>query len=47
MASSALTPLVYWYGHPEIKRNPLLYERIVRNMGETIHDRFMNDPEGQ
>ncbi|KAF8809060.1 hypothetical protein BYT27DRAFT_7095233 [Phlegmacium glaucopus] len=47
LASNALLPLVYWYGHPEIKRNPLLMDRLIRNLGENMNDRFETDPEGQ
>lgn len=46
LASNALLPLVYWYGHPEIKRNPLLMDRLIRNLGENMNDRFEHDPEG-
>jgi len=47
LSSNALLPLVYWYGHPEIKRNPLLMDRLIRNLGENVNDRFELDPEGQ
>lgn len=46
LSSNALTPLVYWYGHAETKRNPLLMDRLIRNMGENINDKYENDPEG-
>lgn len=46
LASNALLPLVYWYGHPEIKRNPLLMDRLIRNLGENMNDRFEHYPEG-
>ena len=46
LASNALLPLVYWYGHPEIKRNPLLMDRLIRNIGENMNDRFEHYPEG-
>ena len=46
LTSNALLPLVYWYGHPEIKRNPLLMDRLIRNLGENVNDRFELDPEG-
>lgn len=45
LSSNALVPLVYWYGHADIKRNPLLLDRIIRNLGENVHDKFGNDPE--
>lgn len=46
MSSNALVPLVYWYGHPETKKNPLLMDRLIRNLGENINDRWEQDPEG-
>ncbi|KAH9966846.1 Pre-mRNA cleavage complex II protein Clp1-domain-containing protein [Russula dissimulans] len=45
--SNALLPLVYWYGHPGIKRNPLLMDRLIRNMGENVMERLDGDPEGR
>jgi len=47
LSSNALLPLVYWYGHPETKRNPLLLDRMIRNLGENINDRFELDPQGK
>ncbi|KAI0273413.1 Pre-mRNA cleavage complex II protein Clp1-domain-containing protein [Gloeopeniophorella convolvens] len=46
-SSNALLPLVYWYGHPEIKRNPLLLDRLIRNLGENVTERHDLDPEGR
>ena len=46
LSSNALLPLVYWYGHPEIKRNPLLMDRLIRNLGENVVERHDLDPEG-
>ena len=46
LASNALLPLVYWYGHPEITRNPLLMDRLIRNLGENMSDRFEHYSEG-
>jgi polyribonucleotide 5'-hydroxyl-kinase len=46
LASNALVPLVYWYGHPETKRNPLLMDRTIRNLGENVMDRFEQDTKG-
>ncbi|KAJ6597215.1 Pre-mRNA cleavage complex II protein Clp1-domain-containing protein [Mycena vulgaris] len=40
LSSNALLPLAYWYGHAESKRNPLLMERIIRNVGENINDKY-------
>ncbi|KAF9014076.1 Pre-mRNA cleavage complex II protein Clp1-domain-containing protein [Cyathus striatus] len=47
MSSNALTPLVYWYGHAETKRNPLLMDRLIRNLGENINDRWELNAEGR
>ncbi|KDR73633.1 hypothetical protein GALMADRAFT_251398 [Galerina marginata CBS 339.88] len=47
LSSNALLPLVYWYGYPETKRNPLLMNRLIRNLGENVYDRFELDPEGR
>ena len=46
LSSNALLPLVYWYGHPEIKRNPLLMDRLIRNLGENVLERHDLDAEG-
>jgi polyribonucleotide 5'-hydroxyl-kinase len=46
ISSNALLPLVYWYGHLESKRNPLLMERIIRNMGENVAEKFDIDENG-
>ncbi|KAI6109694.1 hypothetical protein F5141DRAFT_1063872 [Pisolithus sp. B1] len=35
LASNALSPLTYWYGHSEIKKNPLLLDRLIRNLERT------------
>ncbi|KAH9483911.1 Cleavage polyadenylation factor subunit clp1 [Psilocybe cubensis] len=47
LSSNALLPLAYWYGHPETKRNPLLMDRLIRNLGDNINDRFELDNEGR
>lgn len=47
MSSNALLPVVYWYGHPDTKRNPLLMDRLIRNLGENVNDRFELDQEGR
>ena len=46
LSSNALLPLVYWYGHAETTRNPLLMDRLIRNMGENVNDKYEFDPEG-
>ncbi|KAJ7827467.1 Pre-mRNA cleavage complex II protein Clp1-domain-containing protein [Mycena olivaceomarginata] len=47
LSSNALIPLAYWYGHAETKRNPLLIERIIRNLGENINDKYQVDLQGE
>ncbi|KAJ7685464.1 Pre-mRNA cleavage complex II protein Clp1-domain-containing protein [Mycena polygramma] len=47
LSSNALLPLAYWYGHAESKRNPLLMERIIRNLGENINDKYQVDLQGR
>ncbi|KAJ7157002.1 Pre-mRNA cleavage complex II protein Clp1-domain-containing protein [Mycena crocata] len=47
LSSNALLPLAYWYGHAESKRNPLLMERIIRNIGENINDKYQVDVQGR
>lgn len=46
LTSNALLPLAYWYGHADTKKNPLLMERLIRNLGDNIHDRFELDTQG-
>jgi polyribonucleotide 5'-hydroxyl-kinase len=46
LSSNALVPIIYWYGHAEIKRNPLLLDRIIRNLGENVNDRLDMDATG-
>ena len=45
-SSNALIPLTYWYGHTEIQRNPVLLERIIRNLGARVQERLEADPKG-
>lgn len=45
--SDSLLPLAYWYGHGETKRNPLLLDRLIRNLGENVWDRLEDDPQGE
>ncbi|KIM55025.1 hypothetical protein SCLCIDRAFT_1221427 [Scleroderma citrinum Foug A] len=47
LASNALTPLVYWYGYSDTRRNPLLLDRLIRNLGEGIFEKHDNDPEAR
>jgi len=43
LSSNVLLPFGYWYGHPHTKRNPLLLDRLIRNLGENILDKWDND----
>ena len=47
ISTNALLPFGYWYGHAETKRNPLLMDRLIRNLGENVWDRWDNDPRGK
>ncbi|KIM79603.1 hypothetical protein PILCRDRAFT_73915 [Piloderma croceum F 1598] len=47
LSSNALLPLVYWYGHTETKRNPLLLDRLIRNLGDNVREKYDADPEGR
>ena len=44
LATNSLLPLTYWYGHSDTKRNPLLLERLIRNLGDSVNERNENDP---
>lgn len=46
LASNALLPLSYWYGHAETRRIPLLMDRLIRNLGENVWERLDGDMEG-
>ncbi|KAI0950043.1 Cleavage polyadenylation factor subunit clp1 [Taiwanofungus camphoratus] len=47
LASNALLPLSYWYGHAETRRNALLMDRLIRNLGENVGERLDGDMEGR
>ncbi|KAI1783997.1 hypothetical protein LXA43DRAFT_1044507 [Ganoderma leucocontextum] len=47
VSSNALLPLSFWYGHAEMRRNPLLMDRLIRNLGENIRDRYESDADGR
>lgn len=46
ITSNALLPLVYWYGHGSVGKNPLLFERLIRNLGHVMDDKWDLDAEG-
>lgn len=47
LSSNALLPLVYWYGHAETKRNPLLLDRLIHTLGEFVNQKLDADIEGK
>ncbi|KAN0112150.1 Pre-mRNA cleavage complex II protein Clp1 domain containing protein [Russula decolorans] len=47
LSSNALLPLVYWYGHPDMKRNPLLMDRLIRLLGENVTERLEGDSDAR
>ncbi|EKM82406.1 hypothetical protein AGABI1DRAFT_104404 [Agaricus bisporus var. burnettii JB137-S8] len=47
LGSNTLFPLVYWYGHADPKRNPQLMERLIRNIGENMDERFDKNNQGK
>ncbi|KAI0748375.1 Pre-mRNA cleavage complex II protein Clp1-domain-containing protein [Daedaleopsis nitida] len=47
ISSNTLLPLSYWYGHAEMRRNPLLMDRLIRNLGENIRDKYENNAQSR
>lgn len=43
LSSTSLLPLVYWYGHAEVRQNPRLMEHLIRNLGENVTARHKKD----
>ncbi|KAF8590063.1 Clp1-domain-containing protein [Ramaria rubella] len=46
LTSSALLPLVYWFGHIETRRNPKLMHKLVRTLAQRVNARLQNDVAG-
>ncbi|KAF8511121.1 Pre-mRNA cleavage complex II protein Clp1-domain-containing protein [Hysterangium stoloniferum] len=46
LTSSALLPLVYWFGHVETRRNPKLMEKLIHTLARRISARLENDVAG-
>lgn len=46
LTSSALLPLVYWFGHVETRRNPKLMDRLIQNLAGKVNARLRNDSPG-
>lgn len=44
LTSSALLPLVYWFGNLEMKKNPLLMDKMIQNLARDINERLDSDP---
>ncbi|KAK2466722.1 hypothetical protein APHAL10511_000980 [Amanita phalloides] len=47
LTANALLPLVYWYGHADVRKSPFLLERLIRTVGENVRDRFDNDAQSR
>ncbi|KAG9318596.1 hypothetical protein JVU11DRAFT_689 [Chiua virens] len=47
LASNALIPLTYWYGHPDTKTNPQLLDRLIRNLGLNVVERLDIDSQAR
>ncbi|KAG8722481.1 Cleavage polyadenylation factor subunit clp1 [Ceratobasidium sp. 394] len=43
LSSSALLPIVYWFGHTEIKRNRQLIERLIHDLADNVKQKFKQD----
>jgi polyribonucleotide 5'-hydroxyl-kinase len=46
LTSSALLPLVYWFGHIETRRNPKLMDRLIQTLAKQVNGRLQNDSAG-
>ncbi|KAH0830677.1 hypothetical protein J3R83DRAFT_2132 [Lanmaoa asiatica] len=47
LPSNALVPLTYWYGHPDTKSNPQLFDRLIRNLGINLVERHDVGPQAR
>lgn len=43
LSSSALLPMVYWFGHTEVKRNRQLVEKLVQNLANSVKQKAKQD----
>jgi polyribonucleotide 5'-hydroxyl-kinase len=43
LSSSKLIPLIHWYGHSDIRKNPRLVERLIRVLNDEIAERLETD----
>ncbi|KAG9003471.1 Cleavage polyadenylation factor subunit clp1 [Tulasnella sp. JGI-2019a] len=44
LSSSALVPMVFWYGHPDPKKNQPMMDQAMRNLANAIEERMHLDP---
>ncbi|KDN51048.1 hypothetical protein RSAG8_00677, partial [Rhizoctonia solani AG-8 WAC10335] len=43
LSSSALLPVVHWFGHTDPKRNQQLVEKLIRALADSIKQKFLQD----
>ncbi|CAE6397656.1 unnamed protein product, partial [Rhizoctonia solani] len=43
LSSSALLPVVHWFGHTDAKRNQQLIERLIRTLASSVKQKFQQD----
>ncbi|KAL5636849.1 hypothetical protein ACGC1H_000725 [Rhizoctonia solani] len=43
LSSSALLPIVHWFGHTDPKRNPQLVEKLIRTLADGVRQKFLQD----
>ncbi|EUC57845.1 mRNA cleavage and polyadenylation factor CLP1 [Rhizoctonia solani AG-3 Rhs1AP] len=43
LSSSALLPVVHWFGHTDPKRNPQLVEKLIRTLANGVKQKFLQD----
>ncbi|CAE6428002.1 unnamed protein product [Rhizoctonia solani] len=43
LSSSALLPVVHWFGHIDPKRNQQLIEKLIRTLANSVKQKFLQD----
>ncbi|CAE6523617.1 unnamed protein product [Rhizoctonia solani] len=43
LSSSALLPIVHWFGHTDPKRNQQLVEKLIRALADSVKQKFLQD----
>ncbi|KAF8742832.1 hypothetical protein RHS02_02904, partial [Rhizoctonia solani] len=43
LSSSALLPVVHWFGHSDAKRNQQLIEKLIRTLADGVKQKFQQD----